>query len=110
MISDTGTSSKSRHFKQFCLDNQIKHIVNAVACPRANEQVERYNGTLLDSLNTSMEDEKDWDTRIANITWGINNLQNGSTGFTPYRLMFSATRSRYQGMGENIVDNEETAA
>lgn len=109
IVSDSGSCFKSKAFKQFCLENQIKHIVNAVACPRANGQVERYNRTLLDSLNTSVEDERDWDTSVPQITWGLNNLQNASTGFTPYRLMFRASRSRYQGMGSNNIDDEGKA-
>lgn len=110
IISDSGTSFKSKNFKQFCLDNQIKHIVNAVACPRANGQVERYNRTLLDAVNTSVEDEREWDTKLQDITWGMNNLENASTGFSPYKLMFSASRSRYQGLGINRYDNEEDAS
>lgn len=109
IVSDSGACFKSKSFKEFCQNNQIKHIINAVACPRANGQVERYNRTLLDSLNTSVENERDWDNHMADITWGMNNLVNASTGFSPYRLMFSATRSRYQGMGVNQFDDEQTA-
>lgn len=109
IISDSGSCFKSKGFKEFCLKNQIKHVVNAVACPRANGQVERFNRTLLDALNTSAENERDWDTCIPNVIWGMNNLVSSSTGFTPYRLMFSADRSRYQGMGKNSFDSEAVA-
>lgn len=109
IISDSGSCFKSKSFKQFCLDNFIKHIINAVACPRANGQVERYNRTLLDALNSSVDNERDWDLKLPNVTWGMNNLQSSSTGFTPFRLMFSASRSRYQGIAGNSFDDEQTA-
>lgn len=109
IVSDSGSCFKSKTFKQFCLDNFIKHVINAVACPRANGQVERYNRTLLDALNTSVDNERDWDNKLPDVTWGMNNLQSSSTGFTPFKLMFSATRSRYQGMTGNSFDDEQTA-
>lgn len=50
LISDQGTAFTSREFKTFCNGSKIKHVLNAVASPRANGQVERYNRTVLDAL------------------------------------------------------------
>lgn len=36
IVSDRGTSFTSSAFKAFCDEHGIKHILNAVACPRAN--------------------------------------------------------------------------
>lgn len=61
IISDRGTCFTSHAFKRFCLERGINHSLNAVACPRANGQVERYNRTILASLTAENlnRDEKD---------------------------------------------------
>lgn len=66
IISDQGTSFTSADFKQFCQENGINHHLNAVAMPRGNGQVERYNKILLDSLATmgAEKNEKRWDEKI----------------------------------------------
>ncbi|XP_072936600.1 uncharacterized protein [Epargyreus clarus] len=43
MISDRGTCFTSHAFRKFCLDKGVKHVLNAVASPRSNGQVERQN-------------------------------------------------------------------
>lgn len=57
VISDSGTAFTSKRFKEFCLVNQIKHVVNAIASPRSNGQVERFNRTLLEAINKSTTEE-----------------------------------------------------
>lgn len=109
IISDRGTAFTSKSFKQFCTSNQIKHVLNAVASPRSNGQVERFNRTLVEAINKSTTDEKDWDACLKKVVWGINNTVNSTTGFNAYRLMFHASRGLLQGMTENSLDTEETA-
>lgn len=43
LISDQGTSFTTDEFRKLCEKNHVKHVLNAVASPRANGQVERYN-------------------------------------------------------------------
>ena len=50
IISDRGTCFTSHRFDAFCQEYRIKHILNAVATPRANGQVDRLNSTVLSSL------------------------------------------------------------
>lgn len=109
IVSDRGTAFTSKTFRDYCNNKQIQHIQNSVASPRSNGQVERFNRTLIEAINKSTAEEKDWDTCIINVTWGINNTINSTTGFPAYRLMFKAKRSLLQGMGENEKDSEETA-
>lgn len=84
LISDRGSAFISTQFKQFCQEMNIKHILNAVACLRANEQVERFNQTVLNATATQStdRDDKDWDLIVPNIQYGINNTVNGTTGKT----------------------------
>lgn len=46
LITDRGTSFSSKTFQDFVKAYGIKHIQNAVATPRANGQVERFNTTI----------------------------------------------------------------
>ena len=104
IISDHGLAFSSRHFKSFISERQIKHIMNAIATPRANGQVERANRTLLNAMRTSTNNEHNWDENINEIVWGINNTINDSTKFTPYELMFSFKGNRV--LGENAASSE----
>lgn len=108
IISDSGAAFTSKRFKEFCNTNQVKHVINSVASPRSNGQVERYNRTLLEAINKSTTDERNWDTCLSKVLWGINNTPNSSTGFPAYRLMFQASRARLQGMSSNEYDDEAT--
>lgn len=58
IISDRGTAFMSHKFKGFCRENGIVHVATAVATPRANGQVERYNRTILSMLSASARDDR----------------------------------------------------
>lgn len=90
LVSDRGSCFTSNAFKKFCLDRGFKHILNAVASPRSNGQVERYNRTILDSLTAQnlKDNEKDWDTQLGKIQWGLNNTIQKTTGRAPSEVMF----------------------
>lgn len=90
IISDRGSCFTSHAFKRFCLDKGVRHILNAVASPRSNGQVERYNRTILDSLTAQNLncDEKEWDDTVGRVQWGLNNTCQKSTGRTPAEVLF----------------------
>lgn len=90
ILSDRGTSFTSTAFQKFSNKLGIKHVLNAVACPRANGQAERFNQTILNSLSTqnSSGHERDWDKCLGKIQWGINNTINASTQKTATEAMF----------------------
>ncbi|CAH2239027.1 jg23585 [Pararge aegeria aegeria] len=110
IVSDSGTAFTSRRFKEFCHTHQIKHITNSIASPRSNGQVERYNRTLLEAINKSTSNERDWDKCIPKVVWGINNTVNTSTGFSAYKLMFHGERTLTQAMSSNKYDSEQDIA
>ena len=87
VISDQGTAFTSSQFRAFCEQNQIRHVKNAVATPRANGQVERLNRTILASLLTSTLEEDRWDEQIRSLQFAINNVVNKSTGITASQLL-----------------------
>lgn len=90
IISDRGSCFTSHAFRRFCMDRGVKHILNAVASPRSNGQVERYNRTILDSLTAQnlRDDEKNWDIQLGKIQWGLNNTLQKTIGRTPAEVMF----------------------
>lgn len=95
LISDRGSCFTSHIFKRFCSDRKIKHVLNAVASPQSNGQVERYNRTILSSLTAlNMKfDEKDWDDKVGKVQWGLNNTFQKTTGRTPSEIMFGTSMS-----------------
>lgn len=90
LITDQGTSFTSKLFKSFVVTAGIKHICNAVATPRANGQVERYNRTILASLGAMNHDQPNgkWDEHLPDLQLGINTTINATTKKTPTELLF----------------------
>ncbi|CAH2108926.1 unnamed protein product [Euphydryas editha] len=102
IISDQGTTFTSNEFKNFVKSLGIKHTCNAVATPRANGQIERYNRTILNSLSSMNYglDEKDWDVNINKLQWSLNNTINKGTNKSPAEIVFG---QRTSGESENIL-------
>lgn len=89
LITDRGVAFTSRYFKEFVAEKQIKHILNAIASPRSNGQVERVNRSIINGLNTTTESECTWDEKLADVVWGLNNTPHAITGYAPFNLMFT---------------------
>lgn len=89
IITDRGTAFTSHSFTAFCQDLGIKHILNAVATPRANGQCERLNRTLLNSLSTTCggESEDSWDNHVKKVQSAINCTSNRTTKRSPSQLL-----------------------
>ncbi|CAG9086928.1 unnamed protein product [Plutella xylostella] len=114
IISDRGTAFTSSQFKSFCASNGIRHILNAVACPRANGQAERFNQTILTALSTQNfnNDERDWDVQVGKVQWGINNTVNASTKKAPTELLFGTKLSNASENKLNsvVIDSSDIVA
>lgn len=54
----------------------MHHVLNAVATPRANGQVERLNSVILRALLPSTPEEELWDEQVRNVQFAINNVAN----------------------------------
>nr|CAI5843364.1 unnamed protein product [Callosobruchus analis] len=82
--------------------------MNAVATPRANGQVERFNRTILDALSTSShgKDDKTWDNYICDIQIGLNTTIHKATQKTPSELLFGFNiTSRSEGILNPIISD-----
>lgn len=110
IISDQGTSFTSSEFKNFTGTIGTKHVCNAVATPRANGQIERYNRTILNSLAAMNHgrDEKDWDLHLGKLQWSLNNTINKGTGKSPAEIVFGQrTIGQSEGMIKGALDQME---
>lgn len=108
LITDKGSSFTSKTFRDFTTSFGIKHVVNAVATPRANGQVERFNRTILDALATSSHgrDEKTWDEHIPDIQVGINTTKHKTTQKSPSELLFGFNiTSRTEGILSSVIND-----
>lgn len=117
IISDRGKCFASQSMADYCTSRLIKHIMNAVACPRANGQVERVNRTVLQSLTACIGDRHHaWEDYIVQVQRGLNSTFNKSTKKSPYELVFGFVprfpldvREPEQA-GVNLIQNRKEAA
>lgn len=90
IITDRGSSFTAKAMESYCLKYNIKHILNAVATPRANGQCEGVNHLIAQSLRClSVNDDTEelWDTHIPEIQFAINSAINKTTGKSPFMAL-----------------------
>lgn len=80
IISDRGTAFRSND-QNFCDEYDIQHVKIATATPRANGQCERINRTITQSLSilTDLIEEEDWDEKLPEVQWVMNNTIHRAT-------------------------------
>ncbi|CAL1689693.1 unnamed protein product [Lasius platythorax] len=89
IISDRGTAFSSIAFRNYMKDNDIKHVMTAVASPWANGQVERVNKDrfLKSTLSKLNEQASEWKDSLNKVQYVINNTVNKSIGSSPSKLL-----------------------
>ena len=60
LVSDNGSQFVSQEFEAFLQDRGILHRKSSVYYPRANGEIERWNRSLKDSLQTASLEGKQW--------------------------------------------------
>lgn len=113
LISDRGTSFTSNEFKAYIESIGVKHTLNAVATPRANGQIERYNRSILASLTALCHDadDRDWDNKLGQVQWSLNNTVNQGTGKCPSEVIFGKpTVNTVEVQLHDINGSEEVSA
>jgi transposase InsO family protein len=95
IITDNGTQFTSKRFLDFCDSHHICVLWSAVAHPKTNDQVERANDMVLQSLkprifNKLNKHGKKWATELLSVLWSLRTTPIRATGFTLFFLVYGS--------------------
>ena len=95
IITDNGTQFTGTCFLEFCEAYGIRIDWAAVAHPRANGQVERANGMVLQGLKPRIFDKLNkfvgrWIEELPAVLWSLRTTPSRATGFSPFFLVYGA--------------------
>jgi hypothetical protein len=95
IITDLGSNFNNHKFWEYCENTGIDVWYVSVAHPRANRQVERANGMVLDALNKRLHGASNikggkWIKELPNSLWWLRTQPTKPTGQSPYFLVYSS--------------------
>ncbi|XP_077962421.1 uncharacterized protein LOC144410313 isoform X1 [Gasterosteus aculeatus] len=89
ILTDQGTCFMSRVLKEMLRLLQVKQLRTSVYHPQTDGLVERFNQTLKRMLKKVMEaDGKNWDQLLPYVLFGVREVPQASTGFSPFELLY----------------------
>ncbi|KAL0169058.1 hypothetical protein M9458_037280, partial [Cirrhinus mrigala] len=89
ILTDQGTPFMSQLMADLCRLLRVNQLRTTVYHPQTDGLVERFNQTLKQMLRrVAAEDKTDWDLMIPYVMFGIREVPQASTGFTPFELLF----------------------
>jgi hypothetical protein len=95
IITDLGSNFTTNQFWEFCENVCIEIKYVSVAHPRANGQVERANGMIIDGLKKRLYEENSkkggkWIHELPHVIWGLRTPPSKATGQTPFFLVYGS--------------------
>jgi hypothetical protein len=95
IITDLGSNSNNHQFWEYCEKGGIDVRYVSVAHPRANGQVERANGMVLNALKKWLHDAANtkggkWIKKLPNALWGLRTQPSKPMGQLPYFLVYGS--------------------
>jgi transposase InsO family protein len=95
IITDLGSNFNNHKFWEYCENNGIDIRYVSVAHPRANGQVERANGMVLDAFKKRLHDAANtkggkWIKELPNALWGLRTQPTKPTGQSPNFLVYGS--------------------
>jgi hypothetical protein len=95
IITDLGSNFTANQFWEFYENACIEVKYVSVAHPRANGQVERANGLIIDGLKKRLYDENSnkggkWVHELPHVVWGLRTQPSKATGQTPFFLVYGS--------------------
>ena len=94
LLTDNGMQFVEKVFQTFRKILGIKKVFTSAYIPSTNEQNERFNRTVVDSMSAYVsEHQKDWDELAAITTYSYNMKNHSATGFTLFELVTSVPQS-----------------
>jgi ribonuclease HI len=93
IITDLGSNFNNHQFWEYYENSGIDVRYVSVTHPRANRQVERANGLVLDALKKRLHDVANtkggkWIKELPNALWGLRTQPTKLTGQSPYFLVY----------------------
>ncbi|KAL0173009.1 hypothetical protein M9458_033320, partial [Cirrhinus mrigala] len=89
ILTDQGTPFMSRVMADLCRLLKIQQLRTSVYHPQTDGLVERFNQTLKRMLKrVAADDRKDWDQMLPYVLFGVREVPQASTCFTPFELLF----------------------
>jgi hypothetical protein len=90
-----GSNFTANQFWEFCENSSIEVKYVSVAHPRANGQVERANGLIIDGLKKRLYDANSkkggkWIHELPHVIWGLRTQPSKATGQTPFFLVYGS--------------------
>jgi transposase InsO family protein len=95
IITDLGSNFNNHPFWEYCENSGIDVRYISVAHPRANGQVERANGMVLDALKKRIHDTANtkggkWIKELPKALWELRTQPSKPTGQSPYFLVYGS--------------------
>jgi hypothetical protein len=95
IITDLGSNFNNHQFWEYYENSGIDVRYVSVSHPRANGQVERANGMVLDTLKQRLHDAANskggkWIKELSNALWGLRTQPSKPTGQSSYFLVYGS--------------------
>jgi hypothetical protein len=95
IITYLGSNFNNHQFWEYCENSGIDVWYVSITHARANGQVERANGMVLDTLKKRLHDVANtkggkWIKELANKLWGLRTQPTKPTGQSPYFLVYGS--------------------
>ena len=87
LLSDNGKEFTARACKRLCLCFGVTHKTITAYNPKGNGTVERFNQTLIRSLQAACADGSEWTEKLENVLEEYNTSPHSSTGVSPRELI-----------------------
>ncbi|XP_053381689.1 uncharacterized protein LOC128549191 [Mercenaria mercenaria] len=108
ILSDRGSQFTSQLMEEVCRLVSLKQLFTTPYNPKCNGLCERMNGILKSMLKKMCEERpKDWDRYISAVLFAYGEVPQGSTGFSPFELLYGRTvRGPMQALKELWTESE----
>ena len=89
VLTDQGRQFEGTLFKELCKLLQTEKLRTSSYHPQTNGINERSHRTINNSLRAMIRNKREWDVHLPITILGQNATVNGSTDFSPHKLLFS---------------------
>jgi hypothetical protein len=95
IITDLGSNFNNHQFWEYCENSGIDVRCVSIAHPRANGQLERANGMVLNALKKRLHNAANskggkWIKELPNALWGLRSQPSKPTGQSPFFLVYGS--------------------